>query len=145
MCAGEWRITERGKFGDQKNSILRSALSPVLFNSRGCLTGGGLSARNKRILIWFEYSRFFILSLSFIAENWFLFQILKDSPCLFKLILNKKINFAWRVLLTRNMKKNYKRWVASGSVFHSLLSFIGMSQFLGILNTNNFTKILQNS
>ncbi len=69
-----------------------------------------------------------------------LLTILKDSPA-FKVTLKHKIDYACRALLTKNIRKESKIWVAEGSTFYSPLSMIAGSQFLGSSNTKYSMKI----
>jgi hypothetical protein len=49
-----------------------------------------------------------------------------------------------RALLTKNILKESKIWVASGSIFYLPLSVTAGSQYFDILRTNNSTKTQQN-
>ncbi len=59
--------------------------------------------------------------------------------------MKQKNNHECRALLTKNILKESKIWVAEGSILDFPLSVTAGSWYIDILSTNNSTKIWQNS
>jgi hypothetical protein len=76
------------------------------------------------------------------AESYF--KKLWRTPPSFKGTMKQKMDTC-RALLTKNILKDSKIWVAYGWIFGSPLSVTAGSQYFDILSKNNSTKIWQNS